>query len=56
MEVTREQVNQAVNKLWKLHDKALEQGNESEADQYKQKAFELLELLPENRIYVTVRQ
>lgn len=56
LEIIRKQrkaIELDVNRLWELHDTA---PTESEANYYATKAFELLERLPENQVYLTTRQ
>ena len=54
--VTREQITQALNQLWDLHDKAVEKDDKVLAEQYKSEAFRVLEMLPENSIYLKTVQ
>jgi hypothetical protein len=54
--ITREQITQALNQLWELHDKAVEKDNQVLAEQYKSEAFKVLEMLPENSIYLKTVQ
>lgn len=53
--VNRKQVNKLVNDFWKLHDQALAAGNTESAAGYAAQAFQLLELLPENAVFVSTQ-
>lgn len=63
MELTDKQVNQmkknvekAINTLWSMYDEATQAGNTDLAENYKAKAFQLLEQLPENQVYLSQMQ
>jgi hypothetical protein len=55
-QITREQVTAAIDSLWALHDEAVEGGDQEKADQFSNEAFKLLELLPENQVYLRIKQ
>jgi hypothetical protein len=54
--ITREQITTAIDALWALHDEAEQHGDIEKADAFSLEAFKLLEMLPENAIYVRVKQ
>lgn len=55
-QVNRAMVNKLVNDLWKLHDQAEKAGNTQKANDYAAQAFQLLEALPENTVYLQTQQ
>jgi hypothetical protein len=55
-QVTREQVTKAIDTLWTLHDEADQNGDEAKANGFKEEAFRLIELLPENQVYLRIKQ
>jgi hypothetical protein len=46
----------SINDLWDLSDEARSAGNSGLADDYAAQAFQLLERLPQNEIYVKTKQ
>lgn len=52
----KKQIELMINEAWKSHDAAFNQGDEKMAEFYKQAAFELLEKLPENAVYLKMPQ
>jgi hypothetical protein len=55
-QVTREDITKAIDQLWTLHDEAQDMGDEIKANKFSKEAFQLLELLPENQIYLRIKQ
>lgn len=54
--ITREQITTAIDTLWALHDDAKRDGDTEKADAFSLEAFKLLELLPENTVFMRIKQ
>jgi hypothetical protein len=50
------QIETTINQLWDLHDEAQSKGDEMMASMYAAKAFQLLETIPENAVYLRIEQ
>jgi hypothetical protein len=54
--MSQQEIEQTINELWEMYDDAKNAGNTDLADGFANRAFLLLEKLPQNQIYLTVKQ
>lgn len=56
MDKQRKEIEHTLNLLWQMHDEAEGSGNKDLAADYASRAFQLLENLPENAVYLRTKQ
>lgn len=54
--MSQQEIEEAINDLWEMYDDAKNDGNTDLADGFANRAFSLLEKLPQNQLYLLTKQ